>query len=100
MEISLQQVYIFNIDQNLTPQPNEALLVSINSAEIPYSYFPVNANNKTLKFQESSDATAGNLANKTDVVLTAGEYTGSELEVELQRAIRASNGLNNYTVII
>ncbi len=88
----------YNIDQNLTPEADEALLVSINSAEIPYSYFPVNANNKTLKFFESSDATAGNLSAKNDVVLTAGEYNGLELAVELQRAIRASNGLNNYTV--
>lgn len=88
----------FNIDQNLTPEKDEALLVSINSAEIPYSYFPVNANNKTLKFFESSDATAGNLGAKTDVVLVAGEYTGAELATELQRAIRASNGRNDYTV--
>ena len=88
----------FNIDQNLTPEEDEALLVSINSAEIPYSYFPVNANNKTLKFLESSDATAGNLAEKNDVVLTAGEYTGDELATELQRAIRASDGRNDYTV--
>jgi len=88
----------YNIDQNLQPEQDEALVVSVNSAEIPYSYFPVNANNKTLKFFESSDGTAGNLASKNDVVLTAGEYNGDELATELQRAIRASNGLNNYTV--
>ncbi len=88
----------YNIDQNLRPEQDEALVVSINSAEIPYSYFPVNANNKTLKFFESSDATAGNLSAKNDVVLTAGEYNGGELATELQRAIRASNGRNDYTV--
>ena len=96
-DFSTTDIY-FNIDQNLTPSKDEALLVSINSAEIPYSYFPVNTNNKTLKFFESSDATAGNLAAKNDVVLTAGEYSGDELAVELQRAIRASDGLNNYVV--
>jgi len=88
----------YNIDQNLTPEQDEALVVSINSAEIPYSYFPVNENSKTLKFFESSDATAGNLAAKNDVVLNVGAYTGDKLAEELQRAIRASDGRNDYTV--
>jgi hypothetical protein len=96
-DFSTTELY-YNIDQNLTPEQDEALVVSVNSAEIPYSYFPVNSNNKTLKFFESSDATAGNLSAKNDVVLTAGEYNGDELATELQRAIRASNGRNDYTV--
>ena len=88
----------YNIDQNLRPEKDEALVVSVNSAEIPYSYFPVNENSKTLKFFESSDATAGNLSAKNDVVLTVGAYTGAELATELQRAIRASDGRGDYTV--
>jgi len=88
----------YNIDQNLTPQPDEALVVSINSAEIPVSFFPVSTNNKTLKFFESTDATAGNLVATNDVVLTEGNYTGAELAFELARAINASNGRNDYTV--
>jgi len=87
----------FNIDQNLTPQQDEALVVSVNSAEIPISFYPVGINNRTIRFLESTDDTTGNLALKTNVVLTAGNYTADNLAVELARAINASNGGADYS---
>jgi len=62
----------FNIDQNLTPQADEALVVSINTAEIPISFYPVGVNNNTFGFKESTDATAGSLVAKNNIVLTSG----------------------------
>ena len=89
----------FNIDQNLTPHHNEALVVSVNSAEIPISFYPIGVNNKTIRFLESTDDTTGNLAVKTSVVLTTGNYTPTNLATEVERAINASNGSNDYTCV-
>ena len=89
----------FNIDQNLTPQADEALVVSINTAEIPISFYPVGVNNNTFGFKESTDATAGSLVAKNNIVLTSGNYTATGLATEIARAINASNGGNDYSCI-
>jgi len=89
----------YNLDQSLTPEANEALIVSINGAEIPRSNFTVNTQSNIVNFFESSDATAGNLAEKNNVTLTIAGYTGDELATELARAINASNGRSDYTCV-
>jgi len=88
----------FNIDQNMTPQSDEALVVSLNTAEIPISFYPIGVNNNTIKWSESTDATVGNLVAKNNIVLTDGNYTAVNLAIELQAKLIASNGENDYTV--
>ena len=94
-----QSELYFNIDQNLTPDGDEALVVSVNTAEIPISFYPVGINNKTIVFLESTDDDIANVVAKNAVVLTEGNYTATLLATEIARAINASNGDNDYTCV-
>jgi hypothetical protein len=94
-----QSELYFNIDQNLTPTRDEALVVSVNTAEIPLSFYPVGVNNKTIVFLESTDDDITNVVAKNAVVLTEGNYTATLLATEIARAINASNGDSDYTCV-
>ena len=94
-----QSELYFNIDQNLTPDSNEALVVSVNTAEIPLSFYPVGVNNKTIVFLESTDDDIANVVAKNNVVLTEGNYTATNLATEIARALNASNGDTDYSCV-
>lgn len=61
---------------------------SVQDVEIPFAWYPINANNNSIRFVQSSTT--------YDITLTAGVYTPDELATELQTQLNAAT--SGFTV--
>ena len=84
-----QWVYVDSKDRDLTSTSNEDFTITLSKTatrvrrvritdiQIPYSFYPINANNNVLEFNDAG-------ATLQSAVITPGSYTANELATELQ----------------
>ena len=73
--------------------PGHCVVASLQSAQIPFSFYPVNSKNNTLITQVTTDA--GTTDNTDTVTLTSGNYTATELRDEIQSKLRETGNFSD-----
>ena len=80
----------FNISLNpaITAEEDEYMLVSVNSAQIPFSFYNVNDNNNQITGDDGASFTA---------TLTNGNYNITQLLAEIKTKVNSQTGTHDIT---
>jgi len=80
--------YNISINPSIDCDPDEYMLVSVNSAQIPFSFYNVNASNNLLTGDDGASYTA---------TLTQGNYNITQLLAEIKTKVNAASGTHDIT---
>jgi len=79
------------LNEPIIPDMEEHLVVSVNSAQIPFSFFTINANSKVVRL-DCKDVFSGVYQGYVSINLIEGNYNANELLTELKTQLATYAG--------